>query len=329
VVRAGVNELMKSNADILSTLAKAVGMVSLDVGARRGIGNDLDLLGSGVHHFGLEPDLEECGILNADPDKPSNVSYLPLALSDGEESFVLNLYSQRGCSSKLTARKEHGDKFSRGGYYIHEGQVSVPAMKLDDAVSENKIPPPSFMKIDVQGMEAEVFRGASSALSGSIVGIRTEVSFVQLYEGQPLFAEIDQLLRPYGFVPMRWIELHEWRRSTKLKYPRLSEGQIPYSRGQMIHGDVLYLLDPETLPCESEEEIKRMVWLALVSICYGHFDHAEVVLKNSVVREYCNSLVGEDVLVAMQGCSQSLARKFKIERLLSRLSFGFMCSRPL
>lgn len=168
----------KGTAGVFSRLTKAVSLVSLDVGARRGIFDDLSLLGNGVQYFGFEPDSAECDLLNADPTKPDNVQYIPLALSGGEESFVLNLYSQRGCSSKLTARQEYGDKFSRGGYYIYEGQVDVPAKKLDDVISEKKILPPSFMKIDVQGMEDEVFRGASKALSCSLVGIRTEVSLV-------------------------------------------------------------------------------------------------------------------------------------------------------
>lgn len=97
----------------------------------------------------------------------------------------------------------------------------------------------------------------------------------------------------------------------------------------MIHGDVLYLLDPELMPSETEEEITRMVWLALVSICYGHFDHAEAVLRNPVVRDCCLSLVSEDIFVTMQSCSKSMARKHIIGCLLSCVSFGFMRSDHL
>lgn len=303
-------------------LAGAVGLAFLDVGARNGVSNDLAPLGRGVRYTGLEPDIEECSILNSAADKPSNVEYVPLALSGCQKHFMLKLYRQRGCSSALNARKEYAEKFSRGDYFAVDGEVVVFGERLDDVIAEKKIVSPAFMKIDVQGMEEEIFQGAPAALSSSLVGIRTEVSFVRLYENQPLFAEIDQALRPYGFVLMSFIEMHEWRRSTKTKFPKLSSGRVQYSRGQLVHADVLYMLDPDLLPSGTEEEIQRLVRLGLVAICYEQLDHAQVAFGKRAVREYCELQVGEDPLEMIAYHSKKLARRKIARRLFALASAG-------
>jgi hypothetical protein len=56
-----------------------------------------------------------------------------------------------------------------------------------------------YLKLDVQGAEADVLRGASRVLAEAVV-VHTEVEFVPLYRDQPLFGDIDALLRAHGFL---------------------------------------------------------------------------------------------------------------------------------
>lgn len=296
----------------LAKLVDEIGLVGLDVGARKNINQDLLPLASGVEMYGFEPEPDECARLNNQNSGPwKKLSFIPIALGNEEGYFDLNLYRQRGCSSKLRALQDVGALFSRGDYYIHDGEAKVPAKRLDDVISEYKMEPPAFMKIDVQGMEKKVFQGADCSLGNSLVGIRTEVSFFPLYENQPLFADIDQTLRPYGFVPMRWLELHEWRRTTKLKLPKLGPDPMPYSQGQMIHGDVLYLLHPEMLPSDNETQIKRLVRLGLIAVCYDQLDHALAVFERPVIRDYSMSLTGTDPVSQLHILSQSKSHPYR------------------
>lgn len=57
---------------------------------------------------------------------------------------------------------------------------------------------PVLLKIDVQGFELDVLRGAERTL-GSIDTIFAECSFVELYEGQPLIGEIVEFLAGHDF----------------------------------------------------------------------------------------------------------------------------------
>lgn len=78
------------------------------------------------------------------------------------------------------------------------GTEMVSVRKLDDLWPELSIESPVFMKVDVQGYELEVFRGAQAVLR-HIDALLVEVSFQELYVGQPLFAEVHEFLRGAGF----------------------------------------------------------------------------------------------------------------------------------
>lgn len=56
----------------------------------------------------------------------------------------------------------------------------------------------SFIKIDTQGYEDRVLEGATDILARA-AGLHVELSFVPLYEGQPLFDEIVERVRGAGF----------------------------------------------------------------------------------------------------------------------------------
>ena len=77
------------------------------------------------------------------------------------------------------------------------GVLRVPVRRLDTCLS----PPlrrPALLKIDVQGFELEVLKGACGLLH-DIDAVYVEASDVELYEGQALADEVLQLLASSGF----------------------------------------------------------------------------------------------------------------------------------
>lgn len=76
-----------------------------------------------------------------------------------------------------------------------ETVVPMDTVRLEDVA---QIDDCDLLKLDVQGGELDVLLGAGALLDGT-VAVVTEVEFVPLYEGQPLFADVDTLLRARGF----------------------------------------------------------------------------------------------------------------------------------
>jgi FkbM family methyltransferase len=306
----------------LLSLIKQIGLTALDVGARGGVNADLKAIAPAVNYVGFEPDSLECARLNNSPNEFSwnTARFLPVALAAMPGEFSLNIYSKRGCTSKYKARKELGALFSRGHFYDLDAVVQVPCQRLDDLVEKDAILEPAYMKIDVQSMEIEVFDGAVKTLREHLCAIRTEVSFFPTYENQPLFAEVDQRLRRDGFVPMRWMESHDWRRSTSRKPRSLAGGDLPYSRGQLIHADVLYFQHPESLPTDTPSALRRLLRLGVIASCYEHYDHALAAFGNKTVQQYCGDVLKLDPEAAVKRMSQRQAT------LLRRVAWRLMRS---
>jgi FkbM family methyltransferase len=77
--------------------------------------------------------------------------------------------------------------------------ITVPVRTIDSFVASGEIAPPQLIKADVQGYELEVLRGATEALA-SADAVLLEVSFRELYEGQPLAHELIAFLGDRGFM---------------------------------------------------------------------------------------------------------------------------------
>jgi FkbM family methyltransferase len=98
-------------------------------------------------------------------------------------------------SSALEMADLHRRAFPKTG---HQTRITVPLARLDDYLDRMDLHPPVLLKLDVQGYEAAVLRGAAQTLK-QVDFLLTEVSFQELYAGQPLFDEIHALLAGQGF----------------------------------------------------------------------------------------------------------------------------------
>lgn len=288
----------------------------LDIGARWGFNTDLLSIAQVVNAVGFEPDKKECELLNKSiKDSPwKSIKYLPIALGTKKEA-VLNLYKQRGCSSLLEADKEFADIFSRGDYYIPDGKENISTISLDEAAGIYGFKNASYMKIDIQGAEMDVFLSGEKLLSESILGIRLEASFAPQYKNQPLFSDLDIFLQKRGYNLMQFIEQHHWRRTSKVKYPLPSKGKYPFSLGQLIHGDALYLKSPESMSNEAETDREKLLKLALISLAYGYIDHAEAALSRSGMREYIKKSFNINTDDLLKEFSKNFKRKTRIDLL--------------
>jgi FkbM family methyltransferase len=74
----------------------------------------------------------------------------------------------------------------------------VEVTRLDDVLDTGDLSRPCLLKVDVQGYELEVIEGAEDLLEG-VDELLVECSFAELYEGQPLAAEVVAFCAERGF----------------------------------------------------------------------------------------------------------------------------------
>lgn len=116
------------------------------------------------------------------------------ALGEGAASLPIHVASRKDSSSLLPLGQRQKEMFDMD----EVGQLEVPVRRLDAVLRSEDLPKPSLLKIDVQGFEYEVLRGAGE-LVGHFSHIYVEVSFVELYDGQKLYPQINRLLAEMGF----------------------------------------------------------------------------------------------------------------------------------
>jgi FkbM family methyltransferase len=81
------------------------------------------------------------------------------------------------------------------------GEESVTVARLDAVLRPDQLIAPVLLKIDVQGSELDVLRGASGLL-GAVDWVFVECSYVELYAGQALADEVSAHLGAAGFTPV-------------------------------------------------------------------------------------------------------------------------------
>jgi hypothetical protein len=115
----------------------------------------------------------------------------------------------------------------------------VTTVRLDDVPEAMGA---DYLKLDVQGSEGQVLAGARTCLD-SVLVVHSEVEFVPIYAGQPLFGDIDAILRSRGFVLHRLLNLEgrtlrESASSMRRARAANSSGQMRYIFARQVVGAV-------------------------------------------------------------------------------------------
>lgn len=119
------------------------------------------------------------------------------AVGAGTSRATINVAGNSVSSSLLGMKTRHLEAEPSSAFV---GTETIDVVALDDCAGRYvSASHGGFLKIDTQGYEMQVLRGAHRSLSGSIDVVQTELSLVQLYEGQPLMLEVCNLLQQYGF----------------------------------------------------------------------------------------------------------------------------------
>lgn len=198
--------------------------------------------------LGFEPLETECEQLNQHAKaRGAAIRYLPWALGDGKE-HTLHITNAPMTSSLFPPARNTVDLFPALGELMQvEQQVRVQTHRLDDIEEAHGA---DFLKLDVQGAELMVLENSQNLLR-SISVIQCEVEFIELYEGQPLMAEVDIFLRSQGFCFLRFT--HLMGRPFKAIQETLGD-QAPASN--FLWADAVYIRDFRDMSAWSDRQLK-------------------------------------------------------------------------
>jgi FkbM family methyltransferase len=203
-----------------------------DVGARFGPHDRWVLLAPPVRIVGFEPDKAECDRLTRRA-RSEAVRYVPIALGARPGPATLYVTAELYCSSLYPPDPDVVAAHPELAVSALVGEQTVELETLDGWCERTGI---GFdaLKLDVQGAELDVLKGAAGQLD-RVVGLEVEVEFNPLYRGQPLFGEVDRFLRARGFELYRLGNLMHYARRGAPD----DSAQVFYGHAHYFAADVL------------------------------------------------------------------------------------------
>lgn len=171
----------------------------LDIGANTGqFAEEMrGEIGYSGNIISFEPQSREFKILKGKTDNDNKWKAINCAIGDTEEQLKINIAGNSYSSSLLDMLESHEKSAPESKY---TGVEVVDVKTLDNIISELAIKEDNiYLKIDTQGFESRVIKGAARSLS-CIDTIQLEMSLVPLYKDELLFNDMSSLLYSKGYV---------------------------------------------------------------------------------------------------------------------------------
>lgn len=147
----------------------------------------------------FEPFPESFGRLQANTAADGGIRAFPLALAAEKRTATFYGYGKSTANS-LLARAEGAAQWSPPAATVQREAIQVECVTLDAFCREHAVARIDLLKIDAQGAELDVLRGAAGLLASRAIGcILAEVAFVPLYQGQGFFHDVAGLLQDRGY----------------------------------------------------------------------------------------------------------------------------------
>jgi FkbM family methyltransferase len=150
----------------------------------------------------LEPSKQSFNILKSQMATDGLWRGINVGASDKEGGGLLNTYERREFNSILELREQDA-----ANYEINLATKAIEKIELRTIdslwgeITEGIPDPRVFLKIDTQGHDKAVIRGAEARL-GSVIGLQTEVPVIHIYDGMTPMVDTLNYLSGLGYIPI-------------------------------------------------------------------------------------------------------------------------------
>ena len=188
-----------------------------------------------------------------------------------------NFFDQEETSSVYMPNLEYLKNFPNINRFNLSKKVKLETKTIDHFVSKNIIKDIDFIKLDAQGAELDILEGGKNFLKNNLIGLQIEVEFNEIYKDQPHFNKVDRFIREELDLELWDLQPHYWTYNNNLKQPNY--------KGQLIYADALYFkpiknLEKMQINLDGAKFTNKIFSLMYVSIMYGYYDFANLILNN-------------------------------------------------
>jgi FkbM family methyltransferase len=153
----------------------------------------------------FEPNLSHFSLLKNKLTSHKNIYLYPFALGNYNDSYLFNCSQDDATGSLLSYHQQYHHE--NAGKTVTSYPVEVK--KLDDFYSENhRDEPIGLIKIDTQGFDLEVLKGAEKLIQKNKPWLVIELNFLSFYKSQASITDIFNWLYMHGYCLVGFFNDH-------------------------------------------------------------------------------------------------------------------------
>lgn len=288
------NKPLEMDANVLSRRFSLI-----DIGARDGLQYPWD---------GLKRELLTVTFVEPDPVEAERLqntiiddetSVLPFALWKERADVTFHITRSPGVSSVYLPNRPFLDQFPEAERFDIVNSLLVTTSTIDELAESGKLREIDFAKIDVQGAELAILEGGEEYFAKNLVGLEIEVEFAEMYQGQPLFANVEAFVRERLGLELWDLRKSYWKYKQGMSVP----GPI---KGRLIFGDALFLRSPSGLeqwlePMGRKLGGEKVAMLVISALVYGYADYASTLLDTPSISCYLDARLYRELQGALNG----------------------------
>jgi FkbM family methyltransferase len=273
--------------------------------------------------YAFEADEDECRRLAREATAAGRADeFFPIGLwgEDGELAFEHNkaeggssfLHQNRRVTDRWKFENPHQVSLAPDMFFPVK-TVSMPVRSLRSWAREHNVAGIDFAKLNVQGGELEILKGAGTVLDDTL-GLLVEVGFVESYERRPFFSDVDRFVRDRGFTFFDLLAHHYVGRvaspvtAQHLQSVAPGLGQLVSGWGQLIEGHALYLRDPIGGGPE-EKSSQQVIKLICIAEIFGQVEYAFELLAWLAAR--CRERSQPELAHRLDGIAEEAAADYR------------------
>ena len=260
----------------------------IDAGARYGLHPTWEKLKDIVNFELFEIDPVEYGRLKSKYARFKNIDVHEIGLHSHKKEATCTVFQHKALSSLYDINVNNISNINhKVDEFGIDSKIEVKLDTIDNLFSNKEI---HFLKLDVEGNELSILKGTHKKLASTVLAIRAEVSFREIFKGAPLFGQLNAYLieREFELLNLDYTG----------KGVACSQYTNPNQYGYLVTTDAVWVLSLEKLFQRFSNNAlkKNIIRLAVFLFENNATDVAIHLLKKAKEKGICFSNYKDDQL---------------------------------